>query len=292
MDCIRLTYLFWQRRSRIFFTPGINIPLYWPDDVIVVPTIHDLIPVRVAEESSSLKRLYFSTILKPGCARVPCIFTVSEFSRQEVAAWAGIDISRIVNVGNGVSQSFSPSGACWMPGYPYILYVGNHRPHKNIPLLLRAFARLESSNICLALTGDPCAPIVDMIGRLGIHGRVKFLGNLDEKRLAETYRGAVALVMPSNYEGFGLPVIEAMACGTPVVSSDATALPEVVGSAGILVAAGNEDALAAGIDRIIADSSLRAGLAARGLSHSAQFTWDAVATKIQDTLNQLLNAAA
>ncbi|WEH91632.1 glycosyltransferase family 1 protein [Acinetobacter soli] len=137
---------------------------------------------------------------------------------------------------NGVSSAFHKDVQPYLPGFPYIFIVGNRKLHKNEDRALRAFAQADiDKNIHVLFSGKPSDQLVSTAKELQIEDRVKFLGRLSEDELASTYKGALCLLFPSLYEGFGLPVIEAMACGTPVITSNTTSLAEISDDSCILV---------------------------------------------------------
>jgi len=267
-------------REGVYFTPGFNPP---PRSAVpVVFCIHDLIHLRFRAESTPVRRAYYRFVVAPAARRAARILTVSEFSRREVLEWTGLPVERVVVVGNGVSAAFAPDGPRHAPGYPYFLYVGRREPHKNLPGLISAFAVSRSrADAKLLLTGDADRATLELARRLGIAERIAFAGILDDARLAARYRGAIALAMPSFYEGFGLPVVEAMACGTPVLASNVTALPEIAGQGNaLLVDPAREDAIREALDGLASRSELRADLRKRGLARAAQFSWVGVGAEV------------
>ncbi len=214
---------------------------------------------------------------------------VSEYSRREIASWAGMDEQRVINVGNGVGDPFSVDGPRHEPGYPYLLYVGSHKPHKNLPRLLRAYA---ISGICqdvrLVMTGIPSRELSVIVDESRLSGSVSFVGTANNEALAQLYRGALGFVFPSLYEGFGLPPLEAMACGAPVLTSNVCSLPEVVGDAGILVNPMNVEEIAVGIRTLVEDSDTRAKLRENGLLRATRFSWTETARKTAEVLRMAL----
>ena len=211
----------WQiarNRPRVYFTPGFNPPLKTRCPFVV--TVHDLIHLKIPEERSLVKQVYYEAILKPALTRAERVLTVSEFSRRTILEWSGLEPERVVVLGCGVGSSFSPKGSRWDPGYPYCLYVGNHKGHKNVEFLLTAFSRTNAnSSFRLVLTGHPAPTLQKFVHQHRIEDRTVFLGQVGESDLPALYRGAKALVFPSRYDGFGLPVLEAMACKVPVIAA-------------------------------------------------------------------------
>lgn len=287
LDPARLTWAMAKLpRNATVFIPGYNAPL-WP----VLPfifTVHDLNHIDVAQNSSASKRLYYRMVIRRACHTALKVLTVSEFSRQRIIDWARVAPQQVVCVGNGVDESFGPEGARYEPGFRYLLMVSSRRAHKNEERTLAAFARSRiDPTIRLLLTGAPTDALLAQIERLGLTRRVVFLGRVDDAQLPALYRGALALLFPSLYEGFGLPVVEAMACGIPVLTSTVTALPEVAGDAALLVDPYDVDALANGIERVLTDEALRARLRLAGPKRAAMFRWDDVAARIQRVLDGL-----
>lgn len=274
-------------RPKLFFSPGYNSPLWWPGPFIF--TLHDLHHLRVPEDSNFLKRAYYQYVIKPACHKSAAVLTVSEFSRQEISEWAKIDEQKIVNVGNGVGVPFGPNGRRLEPGYPYLLYVGSRRPHKNLPRLLHAYSLSRMrKEVRLVLSGSADREILAHVEKLGLRGDVVFTELTSNQALAEAYRGATGFLFPSLYEGFGLPPLEALASGTPVLTSDVCSLPQVVGDAAILVNPENCEEIAEGIRRIVFDSDLRNQLREKGLRRSKLFSWRNTASKTSEIIQTAL----
>jgi glycosyltransferase involved in cell wall biosynthesis len=271
-------------RPDVYYSPGYNPPLL--SRAPFVFTVHDLIHLRVAAESSAAKRLYYERILRPALFRARKVLTVSNFSKREIVDWSGIAPERILVVGNGVSAGFGATGPRHAEDRPYLFYIGNRRPHKNLPRLLKAFrAAQRAPDVVLLFSGERDDAISDWMHDAGVdESEVRFAGTIPEDRISDYYRGALAVLMPSLYEGFGLPVLEAMACGAPVVAGNCASLPEVVGDAGLLVDPFDVAAIADGIRRIVGDAGLRERLAARGLARASGFNWDLTAGKVLASL--------
>ncbi|WEI00161.1 glycosyltransferase family 1 protein [Acinetobacter soli] len=232
-DVIKLTiYLVFNKN--FFFSPGFNAPFFFLHRTAI--TIHDLNHIDVDANTSFLKKLYYNIVLKRACRKAALIFTVSEFSKGRIVDWSGINPDKVKVVYNGVSSAFHKDVQPYLPGFPYIFIVGNRKLHKNEDRALRAFAQADiDKNIHVLFSGKPSDQLVSTAKELQIEDRVKFLGRLSEDELASTYKGALCLLFPSLYEGFGLPVIEAMACGTPVITSNTTSLAEISDDSCILV---------------------------------------------------------
>ncbi len=287
LDPVLLGLALRNRNPKLFFSPGYNSPIGWSGRFVF--SLHDLNHLCVSENSNALKRAYYRYVIKPACHSAEFVLTVSEYSRQEIAAWAKVDEEKIINVSNGVGPAFAPLGPKYDPGFPYLLYVGSRKPHKNLPRLLQAYAL---SGICgdirLLLSGTPDRAILAEIHRLQLDAYVAFKDLPSDNVLSQAYRGAVGFLFPSLYEGFGLPPVEAMACGTPVLTSNVCSLPEVVGKAAILVDPTNTEEIAEGIRRLVWDSDTRIRLRENGLQRAQFFTWEKTARKTFQALELAL----
>jgi glycosyltransferase involved in cell wall biosynthesis len=277
------------RRPRLYFSPGFNPPPFGAAPFVF--TIHDLIHIQVPAESTPAKRLYFRLIVKPACGRAARVLTVSDYSREQILEWSGLPEERVVNVGNGVGPPFQPDGPRRHSGHPYVLYVGNSRPHKGLSSLLLAFREIPSPSLQLVLAGCLSADTARTLDGLGLRHRTEIVDSPTDEDLASLYRGALLLVIPSLVEGFGLPALEAMACGTPVIASSACALPEVVGEAGALVDPYDVDGLRSEMESLLATPARQAAMRAKGIERSKQFTWDKVGAKVRSVLEEVAGAA-
>lgn len=285
-DFIFFTFSHLRNRNSILFSPGYNSPILNLNRFVFC--VHDLNHIDIANNNSFLKSLYYRIILRRSCKKSAKVLTVSDFSKNKIMAWAGVGPDQVVNVGNGVSSVFSPVGPRHEPGYPYFFSVGNRKAHKNEARLLQAFAAAElPSTVRLVLTGLPSPELLTIMHDLNLEDRVVFAGRVDEEILASLYRGATALLFPSLYEGFGLPVVEAMASGTPVLTSNVTSLPEVAGEAALLVDPLDLSAIKTGIERLMFEPDLRASLTERGLVQATKFSWDTVAARVQAVLDEV-----
>jgi glycosyltransferase involved in cell wall biosynthesis len=245
-----------------------------------VVTVHDLIHLRFPEHRTLARDGSTRAAPWARAARAARTLTVSETTRRELVERFGDVAARAVVTPNAVDERFraaaEPSEHAstlarldLAPGY--LLFVGNPKPHKNLEALVAARARLEASRgevLRLVLVGGTPSLASDERG-----SAVRSLGVVEAADLPALYGGALALVVPSLWEGFGLPALEAMACGTPVVAADRGALPEVVGDAALLFDPTDADAFDAALARIVDDASLRADLARRGPDRAARFTW-------------------
>lgn len=286
LDPWRLRQALIRKRPRHFFSPGFNAPLGTPCSFSL--TIHDLIHLETPEERSKAKRLYYRWVVQPALQHADVVFTVSQYSRLKIAEWSRVQLEKIVVAGNGVSDAFTPEGAAWKWPKPYLLYVGNQKPHKNVEGLIRGYAASQlAADVDLLVTGSLTESVEATIAQCGVIGKVKALGLIREADLPGLYRGAFALVMPSRYEGFGLPVVEAMASGLPVLSSDCTSLPEVGGDAVAYFSPDDTDSLVHGLDSL-QDDALRLWLRQAGLERAKRFRWEEVAARVSGAIAERL----
>jgi alpha-1,3-rhamnosyl/mannosyltransferase len=244
-----------RAKPDLFHAPHYVVPF---TSVPFVVTIHDLIHLR---NPNPIARLYARQMIGRAVRRSRRVLTVSETVKREIVSTFGCADDHVVVTPNGVSTPFFEIGRA--AEGRYFLYVGNDKPHKNVDVLVDAFSKIENASLVLAgATFD----------RFKSQDRVVVTGFVDDAELAALYRGAIALVMPSREEGFGLPALEAMASGCAVITSNAAALVEITDDAALHVdptAASLADAMA----RIASDESLRAALASRGIARAKHFTW-------------------
>lgn len=272
-----------RRRARLLHTqyvvpPGLRRP--------AVVTVHDLSFEHHPGWMAPHDRVLFRTLVPRAVARAARVLTVSETTRRDIVERYGVPEQRVVVTHNGVDARFRPDGPR-IPRDAFLLYVGALHPRKGLTTALEALARLPDAPP-LVVVGPPKhgAPAVDAaIERLGLRGRVELTGHVDDEQLARLYRSAEAFVFPSLFEGFGLPVVEAMASGTPVVTTTAGSLPEVAGDAAVLVPPGDAEALAAGIEVARRD---RDALGAAGLANAGRFRWDALAARTAEVYREVL----
>ena len=237
----------------------------------LVVTVHDLSFEDHPEWMAPHDRVLFRTLVPRAVRRADAVLTVSEWTRSRIVERYGIPAERVVVTPNGVDPTFGPDGPR-RDGAPYLLFVGAIQPRKDPLTAIRALEHLDPSLRLLVAGPEKRGgdELRQEVRRLGLERRVELLGHVGSAELATLYRGAACLVVPSLYEGFCLPVVEAMACGTPVVAARTSAIPEVAGDAAVLVEPRNPAALAAGVDRALAE---RERLVTAGLERARSFTW-------------------
>lgn len=288
-DCIRLTLFMLLHRKAFVVSPGYSAPIFGLSRFVL--TVHDLNHVDIEHNSGLLKRAYYRLVLRRACRRAARVLTVSEFSRARIIDWAGVSPDQVVCVGNGVSEIFLEgeiNDTTRVASDGYLLCVGNRKGHKNEAALLRCLAELRRyPHLRVIFSGEPSLELLELGERLGVGSRLSFTGPLTEARLRRLYREAALLVFPSLYEGFGLPAVEAMAAGCPVIASATTALGEIAGEACLRVDPSDDLSIAAAISMLIDDAQLRANLQSKGLQRCSIYRWPRVADKVQSVVSSL-----
>jgi glycosyltransferase involved in cell wall biosynthesis len=291
-----------SRHCDLLHVPHFNAPLLHRRPLIV--SIMDVIHLTSPAYRNNWSTFFYARPMLNAIARkADHIVTVSFFSKNEIIDVLGISASRITVIPCGVSKEFNTHSIPLSPGEtekilgiqgPFLLYVGNLKPHKNVPALLRAFAQLRKDRKLrhsLLIIGDDArwkASVVDECFRLEIQNCVVFVPRVSQKLLPRIYASADLVVMPSTVEGFGLPVLEAMACGTPVVASSAASLPEVAGDAALYFDPARPDELASQIERILQSRELQTSLRNKGIQRAKQFSWKRSALQHLALYKQLL----
>jgi glycosyltransferase involved in cell wall biosynthesis len=275
------------------------LPLVWRGRAVV--TIFDLSFRRHPEFFRRGNRLYLDLSTRLAVRRADRVLTISEHGRREVIELLGVSPSRVATTYCAADSRFRPLPAAEVRdfrgrrGLPerFVLYLGTLEPRKNVVTLLRAYARLRSEwpdapRLVLAgARGWLYQEVFDEIRRLGLSEHVQTPGFIDSGEQPLWYNAAAVFAYPSLYEGFGLPPLEAMACGTPVVVSNTTSLPEVVGQAGLLVPPLDEPALATALRRVLQDDRLASGLRQAGLEQAARFSWRRMALETLSCYDEL-----
>ncbi|MDA8326746.1 MAG: glycosyltransferase family 1 protein [Nitrospiraceae bacterium] len=266
-------------------------------------TIHDMFAVTDPSffskygAFSGFARAYFSYLTARSVKAADMILTVSEYSKRRIQEVMPASVGKVGVVYNasGMNLSRGPAGAVSGVQGKYILYVGNCRSYKNVPTLIQAFSAYlhanANSDISLVIAGnDAASEIKKLVAEYGIAAKVIFYKDPNDKVLHDLYAGALGFVMPSKEEGFGIPVVEAMGMGVPVIISDADALTEVAGGAALIFPKFDHERLAGLIGQLVRDESLRLGLARRGLERSKVFTWKQSAEKLLSCYVDLYSA--
>jgi glycosyltransferase involved in cell wall biosynthesis len=275
-----------RMRASLVFSPANLAPLAWPRNVIMV---HDAAPFRRPEAYSRMYRSWHRQLGAACARRALRVVTVSEFSKRELVELLGLHPEVVTVIRGGVDERFTPNGdrqrvpAKLGLDRPYVLTIGTDDQRKNLAALSVAAERLGRSGFDIIRAGD-ARP--HFSGTSAVTG-VRSIGYVEEDDLPGLYRAASAFVLPSVYEGLGLPCLEAMACGVPVVAADRAALPETCGPAAVLVDPDDPVGIADALGRVVEDAALRARLRETGLSHAAGYSWDRAASELHGLLLSL-----
>ena len=286
-------------RNAVTFFPHWDAPLSRLPMPTVV-TVHDLIYLRVAGSAPAWKRAGMRWWLRRVVTRASGVICVSEHGRRDLAAFEPRVAGRLRVILNGASDAFAVAGAAAdaaadplaLPDGvrpPYLLCVATRKPHKNLEGAVDVLAKLAPHDPALTLVvvgedGPHWRRVVARAERLGVAGRLRAYAPVADDQLRALYQAAEALLFPSTYEGFGLPPLEAMRCGTPVIASNATSIPEVTGSAALLFAPDDAAGMADAVLRLRASASLRNEIVGRGLARAAEFSWERSAEQTEAAL--------
>jgi glycosyltransferase involved in cell wall biosynthesis len=307
----RIQFSFFARKQlpSLVHIPLARVPLFLPRPYIV--TVHDISSL-VLEQGGGWRGEIRRTLLQRSLLEAACVIAVSEWTRNDLISLMNVPPARIRRIYGAVDPSFTdPRPARWARAagpeareherrreleryqvhYPYLLYAGTIRPQKNIPRLVEAFALLRGKlqdhpqwkDLRLIIIGDEISryPAVrQAVIQSRVEPYVRFLGFVPKETLRVFYESAAAFVFPSLYEGFGLPPLEAMACGAPVVCSTATSLPEAVGDAAEMVSPDNVFDIARGIEEVLLSEQRRKELIERGARRVREFRWEATAAQV------------
>ncbi len=307
-DRVTLPRMVRRDRLDVFLSPYFKAPGIRSCPIAV--TVHDLMALRLPQSLSGRGRTSveaFRAYAAHSARRAAVVLTVSEHSRRDIAELLDVPESKTCVVGNCVDARFRPTDDpepsrrakefCGING-DYLLYVGNFRPHKNIDGLLDAYAGLDAGlrdrySLVLAGREDPwTAEARRRADQLGLDDRVRFPGHVPDEYLPGLYAGAHAFVTLSRWEGFGLPPLEAMACGVPVVASDRAALPEVTGEAALRVDPEDQAGVTGAIARALTDPDTRRELSEKGRQRAAEFSPNRFAEKVLAALAKAMKKEA
>ena len=267
----------------VLWSPANTGPLMLTRQVV---TIHDVVPLDHPEWLNPRFAALHRWLIPRIARRAAHIITISEFTRRRILEHTGVIPEKVSVVYNGVDPRFRPQSEAeidcmiselGLPSKRYVLTLGSIEPRKNLPRLLEAWARTLphiADDIWLVVSGVPGRSLVyDQVRIPHIPERVCFIGYAPDECLPALYSGARAFAYVSLYEGFGLPPLEAMACGAPVITGNGTSLPEVVGDAGIMVDPENVEEIALALEKAITDDDLCRRMSERGLAHSQNYSW-------------------
>jgi glycosyltransferase involved in cell wall biosynthesis len=290
-----------RRRVDLFHAPHYVVsPL---TTVPFVVTIHDCIHLRFPQYLPHRPaHAYARTIMRRSARQAKRVLTVSEASRQDILHYLKVAPDKVEVIFNALDERLATDPSPeelqrvrerFQIDAPFILYAGNIKPHKNLDRLIEAFSILRRRGVedaKLFIIGDEASKypaLRRLVHRFQLHHHVRFFGFVPDAVLAALYRLASVFVFPSLYEGFGLPPLEAMAAGTPVVTSNTSSLPEVVGDAALLIDPMDAGAIADAVARILGDGTLRADLVRRGHARVQAFSWERSVSRVQAVYDEV-----
>lgn len=297
----RFAAALWQDRPDVTFVPAHTLPVWFPGKAVV--TVHDLGYVYFPGAHTERSRRYLEWSTRHSVRRATRVLADSLATSKDLAAHYGVSENKIKLVYPGVDESLAPvtdagtlAAMRRRYGLPerYLLFIGTLQPRKNIARIVQGYARWRASqpetDVALVLAG-PQGWLYDPSWTAGVTGIV-MPGYVADEDIPALYSAAEALVFPTLHEGFGFPVLEAMRCGTPVITSNTSSLPEVAGEAALLVNARSIDEIAAAIGRLMSDEALRADLVTKGFEQATRFTWQQAAERALRTLEKAASGAS
>lgn len=279
------------RRNRLDLLHSLHYTRPWRLPCLSVVTFHDMTFFLYPQLHTRSKQVFFPLVIRASARSANALIAVSDSTRRDSLRLLGIPAEKIFTTQLGVDPAFHPirDPKRWeeirqkyqLPDR-FILYVGLVEPRKNLPGLIQAYhlaveRGIEHRLVIVGGFGWRYRQVLEEVEARGLQERVRFTGYIPQVDLPIVYNLASLFVYPTLYEGFGLPALEAMACGTPVVTSDVASLPEIVGEAGILVPPGDQQALSQALQEVLGNQGLQDRLATKGPERASQFTWERTA---------------
>lgn len=293
----------WTGRLDLFHSPDFVLPPVG-GRIPTLVTVHDLSFVHYPETFTPALVRYLNTVVPPSVRRATHVLADSQATKDDLVNLWQMEPDKITVLYSGVNPTFRPvterepvaaaRARYGLGDFPYVLSVGTIQPRKNYQTLMRAFqplaGRFPHHLVIVGGQGWLFEDVLAEVGRLGLDGRVHFLGFVDDADLPALYSEATLFAFPSLYEGFGLPLLEAMACGAPVLSSNASSLPEVAGEAAVLLSPHDPDAWTEAIQAALGDPRQRARLVAAGFRQTRRFSWETAARQLLGIYEGLLES--
>ena len=290
----------------LFHAPHYVVPPLITQRFVV--TIHDCIHLRFPQYLPNRAALYYArTMMTMAARRSQRILTVSQASKEDILNYLKVPASKVEVIYNALDERLALTPTPeevdrvrqrFLLTSPFMLYAGNIKPHKNVDRLVEAFSLLKKrgfEDVKLLIIGDEISKYPNLrrlVHRYQLHQHVRYLGFVPDHTLAVLYRLASAFVFPSLFEGFGLPPLEAMAAGAPVITSNVSSLPEVVGDAALLIDPLDAGAIANAMERILSDPDLSAELTRRGRERVLAFSWERSVARIRQVYSELARTPA
>lgn len=280
--------------TNVFWSPHYNIPLFYSGKLVV--TVHDIFHLAMPQYVGGLhKRLYARLMFTAVRRKADSIICVSHFTESELMRLTNKGYQKINVIYNGVDELWFGIKKMQNPhGRAFILYVGNVKPHKNLKVLIQAFnlivKKIPHDLVIIGKREGLITPDKKVVGVVANLNRVHFIGSVEDNTLQQYFAHADVLVLPSMYEGFGLPPLEAMACGCPVVVSKVASLPEVCGDAAYYINPYDVNSIADGIYDVITKTDLKETLITKGLQRAKMFSWEKSAKEHIKVFEEVLNS--
>lgn len=290
-------------KADVFVSPDAMLSLATKIPTLLV--IHDLNFEHFPNDLPCLTRRFYRHQSPRFAARAKRIATVSEFSKNDIIQTYNIDSQKIDVVYNGANEGFHPideqqrtqTRLLYSDGVPYFVFVGSLHPRKNLANLFRAFdlycSRNPNTATNLLIVGERrwwTSAIQEAFNSMIYQNKVKFTGRVSTGSLHKIVASALALTYVSNFEGFGIPILEAFKCGTPVITSNVSSMPEIAGDAALLVDPSSPESISMAMKQMVSDERLRAGLIKKGLERAAGFSWDLTAQRLWTSINKTIQS--
>lgn len=280
--------------TSLFWSPHYNIPIFYRGRLMV--TIHDMLHLALPKFAKGfMKQLYALFMFRMVCRKAKVINCISSFTKKELLTFCGKICDKVVVTHLGVEEQWFNISAERRPhSNPYIICVGNVKPHKNIKALILAFEKIVDKiphDLIIIgkkegfITGDQ--QVEELAEKIG--GRIIFTGYLDHQILEQYYFYADALIFPSLYEGFGLPPLEAMACGCPVIASNAAAIPEICGESVLYCDPDSHVDLSNKIEMLLSNVTLKNSLSIKGQSHARKYSWSKCSQQLREMIDEVIS---
>ena len=282
----------WAKQDQvdIFWSPRHHLPLLLDSNIKTVVTIHDLVWHFYPETMSTLGRYLEKGLMPPSVRRADKVVTISQATARALVDVLGVDNQSVTTIPLASYFTSSDIADANKTGKDYFLFVGTLEPRKNLPRLLQAFANALDKGLSITALkivggrGWGGINIDDLAREYGIEANVELMGHVDSRQLEMLYQQAYALLMPSLYEGFGLPLLESMSFGVPVISSSVSSMPEVVGEGGLLVDPCSVEAISDALLLLASDRELYDSLSKRAIAQAKQFCWDNTAASTRSVI--------
>lgn len=291
-----------QYQADVFFAPDSKLPFGLPKQMRKIVTVHDLAVFKFPETYQRSRVLYWQQLFASSVRRADRVVAISEATKRDLQEILRVPEEKIKIIYNGVCDEFKKPASTidfrrirekYRLPENYILFVGIFSPRKNLTRLIEAFSelrhqyRLPHKLVIAGETGWKYHDDLARVAKLGLENQIYFPGYIDEADLPHLYAMADALAYPSLYEGFGLPLVEAMACGTPVVASRTSSMPEVVGNAGLLVDPYSVQEICDALAKVLIDRKLHDQLTELGLERVKRFSWQKAAGQLHELMSDL-----